>query len=428
VSVADLTGPDGPPDVRVTLTARAEAYALASGERVKGYTVNGTSPGPALTVRQGDLVEVTLVNESVEDGTTLHWHGVDVPAAEDGVAGVTQDAVPVGGSHIYRFVAADPGTYWYHSHQVADPQVRGGLFGTLVVLPRDAAAAAVDVVAPVHTYAGRRTVAGRTGEQRVDVPAGAAARVRLVGTDGGPVLAWVSGGPYRVLAVDGTDVVGPTRVEDRRVVVPAGGRVDLEVVPGADEAVRVDVGGGAALVLGPPGARTPAAEELPDAALELLTYGSSAPTGIDPDDADRHFDYRIGRRPGLLDGVPGLYWTVNGRMWPDVPMFVVDEGDLVTMTIRNDSGDVHPMHLHGHHVLVLSRNGTAASGSPWWTDSLQVDEGDAYVVAFRADNPGVWTDHCHNLPHASEGLVTHLAYSGVTVPFSVGGAAANAPE
>ena len=58
-----------------------------------------------IRVRQGQLVEVQLVNESVPDGITLHWHGVDVPNAEDGVAGVTQDAVPVGGEFTYRFVA-----------------------------------------------------------------------------------------------------------------------------------------------------------------------------------------------------------------------------------------------------------------------------------------------------------------------------------
>ena len=106
-----------------------------SGEEVRGYTLNGTSPGPALRVHQGDLVEVTLRNVDVPDGVTLHWHGVDVPNAEDGVAGVTQDAVGPGEEYVYRFVAEDAGTYWYHSHQVSHAQVRGGLFGTLVVLP-----------------------------------------------------------------------------------------------------------------------------------------------------------------------------------------------------------------------------------------------------------------------------------------------------
>ena len=81
-------------------------------------------------------------------------------------------------------------------------------------------------------------------------------------------------------------------------------------------------------------------------------------------------------------------------------MFHVAEGDVVRMTIRNDSGDVHPMHLHGHHAIVLSRDGVAATGSPWWVDSLNVGDGETYEIAFLADNPGIWMDHCHNLDHA----------------------------
>jgi FtsP/CotA-like multicopper oxidase with cupredoxin domain len=109
-------------------------------------------------------------------------------------------------------------------------------------------------------------------------------------------------------------------------------------------------------------------------------------------------------------------------------MFVVEEGDLVRMEITNDTSVVHPMHLHGHHALVLSRNGQPATGSPWWTDTLNVDPGDAYVIAFRADNPGVWMDHCHNLGHAAAGLTMHVVYAGVTTPFLVGTEHDNAPE
>jgi FtsP/CotA-like multicopper oxidase with cupredoxin domain len=109
-------------------------------------------------------------------------------------------------------------------------------------------------------------------------------------------------------------------------------------------------------------------------------------------------------------------------------MFMVAEGDVVRMTLENHSGEAHPMHLHGHHAVVLSRNGVPASGSPWWVDSLDVASGDSYEIAFVADNPGIWMDHCHNLPHAAEGLVAHLAYTGVTTPFRIGGQADNEPE
>ena len=93
-----------------------------------------------LRATEGDLVEVTLVNDDVADGATLHWHGVDVPNAADGVAGVTQDAVMPGEEFVYRFVADQVGTFWYHSHQVSHEQVQRGLFGALVIEPADAGA------------------------------------------------------------------------------------------------------------------------------------------------------------------------------------------------------------------------------------------------------------------------------------------------
>ena len=59
---------------------------------------------------------------------------------------------------------------------------------------------------------------------------------------------------------------------------------------------------------------------------------------------------------------------------------------------------------------------------------IEVRPGESYVVAFRADNPGIWMDHCHNLVHAAAGLTMHLAYAGVTTPFDIGGADHNRPE
>ncbi|WP_328460508.1 multicopper oxidase family protein [Actinoplanes sp. NBC_00393] len=399
ISVADLRGPSGPPAVDVTLTARQDGDA---------YTINGSSPGPEIRARQGDLVQVKLVNESVPAGVTLHWHGVDVPNGEDGVAGITQDAVAPGRSHVYRFVARDAGTYWYHSHQVSHEQVRGGLFGALVINPGPR-----DRVVQVHTYQGRRTINGKPGVSELPVGVG---RLRVINTDAGPIRVWASTA-YRVVAVDGRDVHRPTPITGRAVLVTAGGRVDLELAaPG-----RVDVGGGAAIGSG-------AASAEPRELVDLLAYGSPAPIDFDPQTATRVFDYRIGQRIGFLDGMPGMWWTVNGRLFPDVPMFMVRTGDVVRMTIRNVSGEVHPMHLHGHHAVVLSRNGVAATGSPWWIDSLDVADGDRYEIAFVADNPGIWADHCHNLEHVPEGLTAHLAYAGVSTPYRVGGDAGNVPE
>ena len=417
---------DRPADVTVALTARAETFRLASGREVAGYTLNGTSPGPVISATVGELVEVRLANESVADGITLHWHGVDVPNAEDGVAGVTQDAVPPGGEHVYRFVADRAGTFWYHAHQMSHEQVARGLLGALVVLPASPDDA-VDVVALAHLYDGARTINGREGDTQVPVPPGARARVRVINTDNGPTAVWAAGASARLVAVDGTDLHGPTPIGDAAVLVTAGGRADLEVTTPTDGSpVRVQVGA-ASVVLGSESFDAPSLPR-PPSTVDLLAYGTPATIGFDVEHPDRTFRYDIGRRPGFLDGRPGFFWTINGRLWPDVPMFEVAEGDVVRMTITNHSGDVHPMHLHGHHAVVLSRNGVASTGSPWWVDSLNVADGEAYEIAFLADNPGIWMDHCHNLPHAREGLVAHLAYEGVTTPFTIGGAPGNTPE
>lgn len=429
-SVATLVAdPAQPADVAVTLTARQERFQLASGRLVDGYTLNGRSPGPTIRAREGDLVQVTLVNASVSGGITLHWHGVDVPNAMDGVAGVTQDAVGLGDRFVYRFVAEQVGTFWYHSHQISHKQVSGGLLGALVVEPRvGRTPEALDVVALAHVYHGVRTLNGLEGDVSVRARPGRLVRVRVVNTDNGPTPVWVAGAPYRVVAVDGVDVNRGGEVHGRAVLLTAGARVDVAVrMPGDGGPVRVHVGGPRGVLLGSRPQGLPPAP-VPRETLDLLSYGEPAPLGFDPDQPDRRFDYAIGRRPGFLDGRPGMFWTVNGRMFPNVPVFHVREGDVVRMRIANSSGEVHPMHLHGHHAVVLSRNGVAATGSPWWTDSLNVANGETYEITFVAANPGIWMDHCHNLPHAAQGLVAHLAYEGVTSPYLVGGAHGNQPE
>jgi FtsP/CotA-like multicopper oxidase with cupredoxin domain len=301
-------------------------------------------------------------------------------------------------------------------------QVQKGLLGALVVTPTapaDAPDGGVDQLALMHVYDGVPTLNGRSGDVPVDVPDGTTVRVRVVNTDNGAAMVW-TGAQYRVLAVDGYDLNGPTTVSGRGVRLTAGGRVDLEVTAPA----RIELGGTSGLVLGSGGPAVPQ----PDRLVDLLTYGTPAPLGFDPDRADRQFRYSIGRRPGFLDGRPGLWWSINGHLFPDVPMFVVEEGDVVRMHLENHSGAVHPMHLHGHHAVVLARNGVEATGSPWWIDSLDVASGDNYDIAFVADNPGIWMDHCHNLPHAAQGLVAHLMYAGLTEPFRVGGGKDNQPE
>jgi FtsP/CotA-like multicopper oxidase with cupredoxin domain len=109
------------------LTATPTSIHLDQRTTTDAWTYNGTVPGPELRVRQGDLVRVTLHNQ-LPVGTTIHWHGIELPNGEDGVAGVTQDPIPPGEVATYEFVTAVPGTYWYHPHQhSADQEDKGPL-------------------------------------------------------------------------------------------------------------------------------------------------------------------------------------------------------------------------------------------------------------------------------------------------------------
>jgi FtsP/CotA-like multicopper oxidase with cupredoxin domain len=220
----------------------------------------------------------------------------------------------------------------------------------------------------------------------------------------------------------------PTEISGRTVTLGAGGRADLEVqVPRDGTAARMQLSKPTAVIIGPQGGDATAPAQ-PAAELDLLGYGSPAPLSFDPTRPARRFEYRIGRRPGFVKDRPGMWWSINGHLYPNVPMFVVREGEVVVMRIDNRSGQVHPMHLHGHHAVVLSRNGVPATGSPWWVDSLNVLPKESYEIAFAANNPGVWMDHCHNLKHAADGMIAHLMYEGFDTPYRIDGPADNQPE
>ncbi len=461
VSVRDLRTPvDSPGPVRrFTLAARQEALTLPSGRVLEAWTF-GSVPGPELRVRQGDVVEVTLQNRDIADGVTLHWHGYPVPNGEDGVAGVTQDAVAPGESFVYRFVARDSGTYWYHAHQVSSEAVRRGLYGVLVVEPAgavvgggDAAAegtsegrlvdesvtdGVADIVVPVHTFDGVPVVAGTDGPLDASVEPGQPVRLRLINTDPTPHRISVGGSDLTVVAVDGTDLIDPTPLRGTVLRIPAGGRydvafempsstVDVAVEGAPDTGVRLAPGsGGASSGGGVPFVDGPE--------LDLLSYGTPAPVPGITDRAgvtavDREATLVLDRQARFLDGIPTLAQTVNGDVHPFVPPIAVREGDLVRLTVVNRGGDTHPMHPHGHRVLVESRDGMPVTGSPLWFDTFDVRPGEVWTVLLRADNPGIWMAHCHNLEHATQGMVVHLTYEGVSTPFSLGGGPAdNRPE
>lgn len=446
VSVADLTGPrTGQPDKRFTLVAQKKTIRLASGHTVEAWTFNGQVPGPQLVVHEGDLVEVTLRNQDIEQGVTLHWHGVDVPNAEDGVAGLTQDAVMPGESHTYRFVVEETGSHWYHSHQVSSVQVAKGLFGAFIILPKrsDASSAGngqtsgeeADVTVFAHDW---ETPDGETAVLHLPAPAqsqiikpGTKVRLRLMNSASNTKIFSLHGTPFQVSAIDGWDIHKPGVVTDRRLKIGGGGRYDVTfTMPEHPVTLALDERESQAVVVFSKDGQGKADIRAGGPILDPLEYGAPAPAPID-DTAkfDREFLMVLDQiYLGNYNGSSNHLWAINGEVFPHTPTFVVEEGDLVKTRIVNRSFSEHPMHLHGHHVVVLSRNGKPYKGSPLVLDTVLVEPGETYEVAFRANNPGIWMDHCHILEHAALGMSMHLTYPNVTTPYTVGEASGNHPE
>ena len=135
------------------LTTKAVQWMILEGVTVTAFTYNGTVPGPMIRVTEGDRVRVIVRNE-LPVPTTIHWHGVEVPNAMDGVPGVTQDPIQPGETFTYEFTAKPAGTFMYHSHYESDRQVVAGLYAPFIIDPKEAEAnpPAVDKVLMISEW------------------------------------------------------------------------------------------------------------------------------------------------------------------------------------------------------------------------------------------------------------------------------------
>ncbi|HVD02027.1 MAG TPA: multicopper oxidase family protein [Candidatus Dormibacteraeota bacterium] len=438
------------------LVAVPAVVELKPGLKVQAWTYNGTSPGPQLTGVVGDLLVVRLHN-LLPVGTTLHFHGLDVPNGEDGVAGITQDAVPPNTTATYSFRLTQAGTYWYHSHQDSSVQVDRGLYGALIVRPRGSSPAGVDQVliygdwslgleaatppAPsdvlMRSYV-TTSVNGLTGDaiRPVAVTAGQPVRLRLINT--GHTIRYLQFPlPVTIAAMDGHELSGGPPTTEAIPLGPAE-RVDVTfTAPSSAFSIQLVDGflpdAYAAVPVQPAGATGPA---IPAPAnhgvLDLLAYPARAADNPWPDGTapNKTFsmtlsEQAMGAMPGMA--MDGVQYQIDGEVFPATPTLHVTYGDRVEITFVNRGSLVHSMHLHGHFFRVLARDALPLPGA-LVKDTVEVAPGHSVTIGFLADNPGVWMIHCHQLIHAAGGMMALLAYDGAPRLAQLGGAFGNSPD
>jgi manganese oxidase len=226
-------------------------WYILPGERVEAYAFNRQVPGPRLRVTEGDRVRINVKND-LPEATSVHWHGMVLPNGMDGAADVTQEPIEPGESFAYEFTAAEAGTYFYHSHKEPDRQQGLGMYGALIVDPKDPARDAAydydkEIVVqlqewlerdgytyPAMTMEGAMpnyfTINGKSypETETVEMEVGEKLRIRFVGSNNNFVHPMhVHGGPFEIVETDGNVVPEGARLLKDTVNVGPGERYDV---------------------------------------------------------------------------------------------------------------------------------------------------------------------------------------------------------
>ncbi|MEQ9487746.1 MAG: multicopper oxidase family protein [Alphaproteobacteria bacterium] len=406
------------------------------------WTYNGVNPGPEIRIRRGNRLTVDVAN-NLPQGTSVHWHGIRIDNAMDGVSGLTQKAIEPGAEFTYDFVAPDAGTYWYHPHNRTWEQLARGLYGPLIVEEHDPYPVDSEQTLVIDdwrlnedgsldeesfgngmdwSHAGRLGNWATVNSRSTPVYSFALrerVRVRLLNASNARVIPLTFGGlPATLIALDGQPLDFPERLDPATplVLAPAQ-RADIVVdmtgpgalsVPGRDGATlittfRVEgdtVSGLSEAPVSPlPGNDLPQ-PVLADAQSVLLAMQGGAMRWLDSG------VYKGDTLDGRSLAEQGQFWSFNGQVgMSDTPLFTADAGRTMTVEMVNDSRWPHAMHFHGHHFRVVAENGSPAPPGPW-RDTLLLNPDERKQIAFVADNPGRWMIHCHMLEHQAAGMVT----------------------
>ena len=434
--------------VEINLTASPTNLNVIGTATTPVWTYNGTTPGPLIRAKAGDQLLVHFANLLPED-TSVHWHGIRLPSAMDGVPGHTQPPVHPGGTFDYSFVLPDEGLFWYHPHADSAAQVGYGLYGPILVDPADADVAAPgavnraelgDEVVLVLSDMGinpdgslmppltepddgtRALLMGQEGNVllvngRVRPTLGARSglrqRWRVVNTSKSRYYQLaLAGHQFTRIGTDGGFLPAPEAPTDTLVVIPAS-RADVVLTPVGDpgavlavEYVPYDRGFGTDfegppqdlfyLSLSPRPAVTGADPPLPGQLRAIAPLDTTLAT---PRSIELTLDASSGKVVMGINGVPA---------WNAVP-FPAAADTTELWTITNTVNFDHPFHLHGFFFQPLDPVTGGPLPAQEWRDTIDVPRlGTTKFAVKYDDRVGMWMFHCHILDHADDGMMGML--------------------
>ncbi|MGE0356454.1 MAG: multicopper oxidase family protein [Burkholderiales bacterium] len=420
-----------------TLTAAPASASLVEAGPTAMWLYNGHFPGPLLDVREGDRVRIALENRLPID-TTVHWHGLPVPANQDGNP---MDPVRPGTTRVYEFdvPAGTAGTYWYHphAHGTVAEQVSRGLAAPLVVRAADDPLASLpevtmlvtdirlDAAGQVSANGPMDFAMGRQGGQLLvnggrqpvhTVAPGETQRWRILNATGSRYLRLaLDGHAFTLVATDGGLLGAPVGPLAEILVAPAQ-RVEVVVTSSASPGSRFTL---RALrhVSDLMGMGSYADEDVltlatgNGAAAAAVTLPASLRPVADPGPATRARRVVLTQSGMGMMGAP-FGFLIDGRSFDMNRVDLVSlAGEVETWDIVNDTFVDHPMHLHGTQFLLLGRESAGrVTPAPFaaWLDTVDVPAGTTATIKVRQDMPGKRMFHCHILEHEDAGMMSVL--------------------
>lgn len=424
----------------LTATPGEADLGLDSGAITPVWGYDGGLPGPALRVRQGERIRRRFLND-LPLPSTVHWHGVRIANAMDGVPGLTQETVMPGGSFDYDFVLPDAGTYWYHPHDRTGEQLARGLYGALIVEELDPPAVDRDEVLLIDDWrldedgqihdlsfgsVSDRAHGGRLGNwvtvngksrYSLDLHRKDRVRFRLVNVANARIFRLgFLGAEGWVVALDGQPLAAPAALSQITLAPAQRADVLVDIDPDGSEEVHLyavaDEDRIAIASFGVAG-ETRANRLDPPAALPANPVASvESVAGIQPVPLIMEGGAMGGLQQAIYRGESrdlrdlagdGWVWALNGVVdRPDEPLFEARLGETVRISVVNDTAWPHGMHVHGHHFREVLADGTFGP----LLDTILLESGETRDIAFVADNPGKWLFHCHMIEHAAGGMTT----------------------
>jgi len=442
--------------VSYTLTAAPRRFAPAAGIAFDALAYNNGVPGPVLRVANGQRFRAKYVNNAGVS-TAVHWHGMILPNAMDGAAGVTQPPVGPNQTFTYEFDAGPPGTRWYHDHG-ANMGMTRGLFGMIVVEDPSDERADAEFALVFHDVPRMETImsairgvskapmtdpfgspellgmkpddkmgdevaysahcingASYPGTAPLKVKVGQNVRLRILNANPTQTrYVRLAGHRLRVTHGDGNRLAKPLEVDALRIGVAERYDAWFQVTkPGAwllqgistdplifEQAVVVCTEGmERASPLGSSGSLE---------GVDYFTYEKAGGTATSS--LDRTAD--VQKRITLGGGEYGSSsWTIDGKTYPHTEKIFVKRGDRVIVSFTNKTDMDHPMHLHGHTFDIVEIDGKTLLHPLAKDISLVRGNGGTLTWRFNATSPaGRWLLHCHNDIHMMDGMMTEVVY------------------